>query len=134
MPTKQFDPEQIELAWAKGDSPGGYKVPSLIGLYWSAPYLHDGGVAVGKTLKQAGVPGTILKGISADPHNSLLALIDRNVRGKVIKSNQSSEDLNVVRITGKGHEFWVDSGNSFSENEQKALIEYLLSLNSIPQQ
>ena len=25
----------------------GYKVPSLIGVYWSAPYLHDGGVAVG---------------------------------------------------------------------------------------
>lgn len=27
---------------------GGYNTPSLIGLYLTAPYLHDGGVAVGK--------------------------------------------------------------------------------------
>jgi hypothetical protein len=26
---------------------GGYKVQNLIGLYLSAPYLHDGGVAAG---------------------------------------------------------------------------------------
>lgn len=42
--------EQLKLAFAHGDSPGGYKVPSLIRLYWTAPYLHEGGVAVGKNV------------------------------------------------------------------------------------
>ncbi|RSK52816.1 electron transport protein [Bacillus canaveralius] len=128
VPTKQFDPEQIKLAWAKDGSPGGYKVPSLIGLYWGAPYLHDGGVAVGQSLKDAGVANTILKGKPADPQNSLLALIDRDLRQEVIKNNQSSQHLQDVRVTGKGHEFWVDSDNGFSETEQKALVEYLMSL------
>ncbi|PLR78727.1 electron transport protein [Bacillus sp. V3-13] len=128
VPTKQLDPEQIRLAWAKDGSPGGYKVPSLIGLYWGAPYLHDGGVAVGKSMKNAGVANTILKGKPADPENSLLALIDRDLRDEVIKNNQSSQDLQDVRVTGKGHEFWVDAGSGFSAADQKALIEYLMSL------
>ena len=42
IPTKDLDQQQIDLAWAHQGSAGGYKVPSLVGLYWSAPYLHDG--------------------------------------------------------------------------------------------
>ncbi|MDI5789719.1 hypothetical protein PO124_18790 [Bacillus licheniformis] len=93
VPTAGFDPEQIKLSWAQGDSKGGYKVPSLIGVYWRAPYLHDGGVAVGISLKETGIPKTIIKGKPANPYNSLLAMIDRDLRQKVIKSNSESPDL-----------------------------------------
>jgi hypothetical protein len=62
VPTAQIDPQQIQLAFAYGGTPGRYKVPSLIGVYWSAPYLHDGGVAVGTHAQtQCGVPGTLLQ-------------------------------------------------------------------------
>jgi hypothetical protein len=62
VPTAHLDPEQIKLAFARGDSPGGYKVKGLIGLLWTAPYLHDGGIAVGRESSQLGVTGTLLKG------------------------------------------------------------------------
>ncbi|WP_394356208.1 electron transport protein [Bacillus changyiensis] len=128
VPTNHLNQEQIKLAWAKNGSPGGYKVPSLIGLYWSAPYLHDGGVAVGSSLKEIGIPGTLSKGKLADPYHSLLAMIDRDLRQQVINSNSASPDLKTVRVTGKGHEFWVDAKNGFSKKEQQALLEYLLSV------
>ncbi|MCF7618326.1 electron transport protein [Bacillus sonorensis] len=128
VPTGHFDKEQIELAWAKNGSPGGYKVPSLIGLYWSAPYLHDGGAAVGSSLTEAGIPETLAKGKPADPYHSLLALIDRDLRQRVIKSNAASPDARAVRVTGKGHEFWIDQKSGFSKKEQKAVIDYLMSL------
>lgn len=126
VPTAGFAPEQIKLSWAQGDSKGGYKVPSLIGVYWRAPYLHDGGVAVGSSLKETGIPKTIMKGKQADPYNSLLAMIDRDLRQQVVKSNSESPDLKAVRVTGKGHEFWIDAKSGFSEQEQKALIHYLI--------
>jgi hypothetical protein len=63
-------------------------VPSIIGLYWTAPYLHDGGVAVGPNLdKDIGILGTLRKGIHPDPANSLRALVDKELRRKVILSN-----------------------------------------------
>jgi hypothetical protein len=37
VPTTHLDPGQIALAFAAEDSPGGYKVPSLLGLYWRLP-------------------------------------------------------------------------------------------------
>ncbi|MEC1169884.1 electron transport protein, partial [Bacillus paralicheniformis] len=126
VPTAGFDPEQIKLSWAQGDSEGGYKVPSLIGVYWRAPYLHDGGVAVGSSLKETGIPNTVIKGKQADPYNSLLAMIDRDLRQQVVTSNSESPDLKAVRVTGKGHEFWIDAKSGFSEQEQKALIHYLI--------
>jgi cytochrome c peroxidase len=43
VPVEHLDKEQITLAYGWGESPGGYKVPALVGLYWTAPYLHDGG-------------------------------------------------------------------------------------------
>ncbi|MBV9033137.1 MAG: hypothetical protein JO182_01490, partial [Acidobacteriaceae bacterium] len=35
VPTNYLDQQQINLAWAHHGSEGGYKVPSLVGLYWS---------------------------------------------------------------------------------------------------
>lgn len=53
-------------------------------------------------------------------------MIDRDLRQKVIKSNSESPDLKAVRVTGKGHEFWIDAKSGFSKQEQKALIHYLI--------
>ncbi|MGG1664054.1 electron transport protein [Brevibacillus sp. NRS-1366] len=128
VPTDMLDPEQIKLAFAKGDSPGGYKTPSLIGLYWTAPYLHDGGVIVGADAKkQLGFPGTLDKGIQPDPANSLRALVDKKLREKVIAANRSA-NLQQVHVQGIGHEYWVDGTTGFSPKEQEALIKYLLLL------
>lgn len=128
VPTGHLDPEQVKLAFAHGDSPGGYKVKGLIGLLWSAPYLHDGGVAVGGNVSQLGIPGTLMKGIAPDPANSLRALIDQDLRQKVIAANKNSKELQDVHVAGIGHEFWVDAPRGFTKEQQDALIQYLLSL------
>ncbi|GEC91047.1 hypothetical protein DES34_11743 [Brevibacillus brevis] len=129
VPTHHLDEEQIKLGFAHGNSPGGYKVPSLIGLFWSAPYLHDGGVSVGPDIhRDLGMPGTLLKGIEPDPANSLRALVDKEWRKKVISANQASKDLDFTHTKGIGHEYWVDTSTGFTREEQDALIQYLLSL------
>lgn len=129
VPTAHLDPEQIKLGFARGDSKGGYKTVSLNGLYWTAPYLHDGGVAAGADAdKQLGLPGTLMQGIPADPYNSLRALVDRKLREKVIAANRSA-GLEQVHVQGIGHEYWVDSSTGFTKQQQEALIEYLLSIN-----
>ncbi|MBT2756786.1 electron transport protein [Mesobacillus foraminis] len=129
VPTDHLDPEQIKLAFAHGDSPGGYKVPSLIGLYWTAPYLHDGGVAVGPN-GELGMSGTLLKGVLPDPRKSLKAMIDRGLRTKVVQTNTSSEQLKNVHVSGMGHNYWIDQVNGFTKEEQDAVLDYLLSLNA----
>ncbi len=128
VPSAHLNPEQIKLAFAWGDSPGGYKVKGLIGLGWTAPYLHDGGMAVGPDLSQLGIPGTVFKGIPPDPANSLRALIDKELRQKVVAANKTSKELQDVHVAGIGHEYWVDQSTGFTKEEQDALIQYLLSL------
>jgi hypothetical protein len=120
--------EQIRLAFARGDSPGGYKTPSLYGLYWSAPYLHDGGVAAGPEPGQYGIPGTFGAGILPDPAESLRALVDKRLRGKVVEANHADRGLREAHVEGVGHEFWVDETTGFTRREQDALIHYLLTL------
>jgi hypothetical protein len=114
-----FPAEQISLAY--GWNGGGFKVPGLAGLYWSAPYLHDGGVAVGTDLRQVGA------GLPADPGNSLLALVDRALRARVVAANRASAALARVGVEGVGHEQWVDGPAGFDSADQRALIEYLLA-------
>ncbi|MDQ0337592.1 mono/diheme cytochrome c family protein [Caldalkalibacillus uzonensis] len=129
VPIDHVDPEQIKLAYAYGTD-GGYKVKGLVGLYWSAPYLHDGGVAVGPDPdQQVGLTGTLLKGIKPDPENSLRALVNRSLRAKVIEANRRSPQLQQARVTGSGHHYWVDEEAGFTPEEQEALIQYLISLN-----
>ncbi|RBW67917.1 electron transport protein [Bacillus taeanensis] len=128
VPIDHLDPEQIKLGFAYGDSPGGYKTPALNGLYWSAPYLHDGGVAVGPDVnKHLGIPGTFEKGILPDPANSLYALVDKKLREKVISANKKA-GLNDVHVSGIGHEYWVDDSTGFTKAEQESLVKYLLSI------
>lgn len=128
VPTNYLDQQQINLAWAHHGSEGGYKVPSLVGLYWSAPYLHDGGVAAGKnTALELGLPGTVERNIPPDPTNSLRALLDRDLRTQVVQANQSSPALQRMNVEGIGHSYWVDRQSGFTEEEQHALVFYLLT-------
>ncbi|AGT31854.1 hypothetical protein M493_07860 [Geobacillus genomosp. 3] len=129
VPTDHLDPEQIRLSFAHGNSPGGYKVPSLIGLAWSAPYLHDGGVAVGPN-GEPGLSSTVQKGIAPDARNSLRALIDRTWRERVIAANAADPALKAVHVTGEGHRYWIDRQAGFTKEEQEAVLDYLLSLTS----
>jgi hypothetical protein len=120
------------LAWGQGGTEGGYKIPSLVGLAWTAPHLHDSGVAVGSdTERQLGVSRTLYKGMAPDPANSLRALVDRDLRAKVVAVNAASDTARVARVTGKGHAFWADAGAGVSPDEQAALIAYLLSVDRL---
>ncbi|WP_438444624.1 electron transport protein [Gorillibacterium sp. sgz5001074] len=116
----------LQLAWAQKGSEGGYKVPSLFGLSWSPPYLHDGGVAVGPDRERdLGIPGTWNKGVGPDAYNSLQALLDRRQRARVMEANKP---LAPAHVTGEGHAFWVDEEAGFTPEEQDALIRYLLTI------
>lgn len=103
-------------------------MPSLVGLYWSAPYLHDGGVAVGKsTASELGLPETVERNIMPDPANNLRALLDRDLRAQVVHANQSSLVLQRMNVEGIDHSYWVDRRSGFTEEEQHALVFYLLT-------
>ncbi|WP_078430338.1 electron transport protein [Alkalihalobacterium alkalinitrilicum] len=130
VPTDHLDEEQLKLTLAQDhDGKGGYKVKGLIGLAYSPPYLHDGGVAVGPNEKEdVGIAGTLERGIDPDPYNSLKALLDKKLRQKVIEANKSNKDLHDVHVQGIGHEYWVDQNTRFTEEEQQALIQFLLSI------
>ena len=77
-PIEHLDGEQIRLACGFGDSAGGYKVKGLVGMHWTPPYLHDGGVAVGPNM-ELGLPGTLLGRVLPDSYNSLKAPVDRDL-------------------------------------------------------
>ena len=127
--------KHVQLAWAHAGTAGGYKVQNLVGLAWSAPYLHDSGVAVGPDLaKHLGVPGTLDAGIAPDPANSLRALVDRGLRAKVVAANVASQKARTARVTGEGHAYWADSAAGVSAEEQTDLVAYLLSINGLTEQ
>jgi hypothetical protein len=121
---------------------GGYKTMPLRGLYLSAPYLHDGGVAVkagaiqvttsGITVVDStglGLTGTLSRGIPADSANSLRALIDRGLRTQVIAANKANPSLVRSNLDGTGHNFYVDD-----VAQQTDLINFLLALDDNPGQ
>jgi hypothetical protein len=121
--------KQLELAWAQSPSKGGYKVPSLFALSWTAPYLHDGGVAVGPDAdKDLGGPGTWLRNVRPDPYNSLKALVDRKLRQRVMDANKAAAALDSAHVSGEGHNHWVDEEAGFTREEQDALIRFLLTI------
>jgi cytochrome c551/c552 len=125
---------------------GGYKTTSLLGLYASAPYLHDGGVAVRKDSLKVnldgsftivntnglGLPGTLRQSLPADSSNSLRALIDRQLRAKVVAANKANPELVTNNLDGTGHDFYVDKSTGFTATQQHDLINFLLSLDNNP--
>ncbi|MEI2583684.1 hypothetical protein [Scytonema sp. PRP1] len=145
VPTDITSEEDFKLAFAIGNA-GGYKVPSLIGLHVTAPYLHDGGAAAGsEALKvekddyeivnrdQLGIPGTLLNRILPDPSASLRVLVDRNLRRQVVLANRAHPDLQKSNADGSGHNYWVDKQAGFSTQDQTDLVEFLLSLDDDPE-
>ncbi|MBE9212261.1 hypothetical protein IQ247_05980 [Plectonema cf. radiosum LEGE 06105] len=146
VPTDITPQEDIELAYALSDPDGGYKVQNLIGLYLSAPYLHDGGVAASnESIKQdkngyftiaikdeLGMAGTLMRGIAPDPEASLRVLLDRNLRPDVVAANRANSDLQRSNVDGRGHEYWVDKKAGYSAQEQTDLIKFLLSIDDQP--
>jgi hypothetical protein len=130
VPVTPEQREQVRLGFAE-DRAGGYKVKGLIGLAVTAPYLHDGGVAVGPDPdRHLGLAGTLYTGIRSDPRNSLRALVDRELRARVIAANEASPAAQASRTSGAGHEFYVDEAAGFAREQQDALIDYLLSLSA----
>ncbi|WP_338421181.1 hypothetical protein [Nostoc parmelioides] len=125
---------------------GAYKTTPLRGLYLNPPYLHDGGVAVrAGSLKfdsngsfaivdttGLGLPGTLSQGIPADAASSLRALVDRDLRAKVIKANKADPGLVSTNLDGTGHEFYVDRQAGFNPQQQTDLINFLLALDDDP--
>jgi hypothetical protein len=134
-----------QRAFALNDPTGGYKVPSLIGLAVTAPYLHDGGVAASAEAlqpgekgyeiahpDQLGMAGTLLQNVLPDPTASLRLLLDRRLREPMIAANRANSDLQHSNVDGSGHAYWVDQAAGYTEPEQTALIEFLLSLDDAP--
>lgn len=125
---------------------GGYKTLPLRTLFLSAPYLHDGGVAVGQEALQfkedgsfvvvnaagLGLPGTLSQGKLPDPASSLRALVDRDLRSAVIAANQSSPGLVNSNLDGTGHAFYVDAAAGYSPQDQADLVNFLLALDDHP--
>lgn len=146
VPT-DITPQRVqELAYAINNPSGGYKVPSLVGLYVTAPYLHDGGAAAGPEAfqldesghyqvtnpEQLGLGGTVAQNIYPDPAASLRVLLDRNLREVVVSANRNNPDLQITNVDGSGHAYWVDEAAGFSAQDQTDLIQFLLSIDDDP--
>ena len=128
VPTADLDPQQLALAWAHGTE-GGYKVPALRGLYWSAPYLHDGSVGISARPVRGPAGETIQSGVSGfDPKESLRALIDREIRSSLQANYIVMPDRMRTHMTGQGHEFWIDKESGHTSEDQDAVIAYLFTL------
>lgn len=146
IPTDITPKRSQELAFAMNNTEGGYKVPSLIGLSVTAPYLHDGGVAAsaealesdekGFTVadsEQIGMAGTLLKNILPDASASLRVLLDRQLREVAVTANRKNPDLQKANVDGSGHNYWVDSQSGYTPQQQTDLIQFLLSLDDNPE-
>lgn len=128
VPVAAEQQDMLRLAFAL-DGKGGYKVKGLVGLAWTAPYLHDGGVAVGANAdREIGLPGTLYAGIAPHPANSLRALLDRDLRRRVVEANSNSPRARATNVSGQGHEHYVDAVAGFSPEDQSALIAFLLAI------
>ncbi|WP_339381063.1 hypothetical protein [Brasilonema sp. UFV-L1] len=145
VPTQDVSDQPTTLP--KGILPdGGYKTPSLRGVYLSAPYLHDGGVAVRAGSLEVnsngsftvvdpsglGLTNTLSQGIPADAASSLRALVDRDLRALVVQANKDNPGLVRSNLDGTGHEFYVDRQAGFNPKQQTDLINFLLALDDNP--
>lgn len=147
VPTEGISESSTTLP--KGILPnGGYKTTTLRGLYFSAPYLHDGGVAVREGSLNVfhdgrfqvvdpsglGLTGTLSQALPADPASSLRALLDHELRNQVVAANKLNPALSPERsnLDGTGHEFYVDNQAGFSPQQQTDLINFLLALDNDP--
>ncbi len=146
VPTEGITETPTSLPIGLSGSNGAYKTPSLRGLAFSAPYLHDGGVAVRAGALRVepdgsfsivdptglGLPGTLSQSIMPDAASSLRALLDRTLRGAVVATNQAFPALVISNLSGEGHDFYVDQAAGFTAQEQADLVNFLLALDDNP--
>jgi hypothetical protein len=125
---------------------GGYRTTPLRGLYLSAPYLHDGGVAVRAgalriapngtaqvvNARGLGLTATLSRGIPADAASSLRALVDRGLRARVVAANRANPALVTSNLDGSGHNFYVDRQAGFTGAQQTDLVNFLMALDDDP--
>jgi hypothetical protein len=144
VPTDITPEDDQRLAYAQDNPAGGYKVPKLIGLKVSAPYLHDGGAAAGpeafrreggrtvvSKTDQLGM-SILFRGMVPDAGNSLRVLLDRGLRAAVVAANRADPRLRKANVDGSGHAVWVDEEAGYSQQDQDDLIAFLLSLDDEP--
>ena len=153
LPTQGYSPTPTSLPFGL-EPGGGYKTTTLRGLWFTAPYLHDGGVSIAPGALVAGphgwfVPAEIVGGapvgfgspyttvqaLPADPANSLRALLDRTLRAEVVAVNAgyNGGKLTLINIQGVGHDFYVDAESGWATPaNQTDLINFLLALDNDP--
>jgi hypothetical protein len=153
LPTFLYSPTPTSLVYGLEPS-GGYKTPTLRGLYVSAPYLHDGGAAIAPgALVQGplgwfvpasvvggapigfGLPYTLVQALPADPTNSMRALLDRTLRAEVVAVNHAYNggSLLLINLEGIGHDFYVDAESGWATPaDQTDLVNFLLALDDDP--
>ncbi|WP_088892249.1 hypothetical protein [Leptolyngbya ohadii] len=146
VPTDITPLRDRELAFAQNNPDGGYKVQNLIGLYLSAPYLHDGGVAATQEAiapdedgwyqvvqpDGMGLAGTWVQQIEPDPEASLRVLVDRNLREAAVQANQDNDNLQNIHSDGSGHNYWVDRKAGFAPEDQTAIVQFLMAIDDDP--
>ncbi len=146
VPVNTAPLETRQAAYAIDPPTGGYKVPSLVGLAVTAPYLHDGGVAASSTAiapqtdgtytvvkpDEMGLAGTWMQRIAPDPEASLRVLVDRDLRAIAVNANRANPDLQLSNSDGSGHAYWVDQTAGYTPQQQSDLIQFLLSIDDDP--
>ncbi|MBD1843713.1 hypothetical protein H6F89_09930 [Cyanobacteria bacterium FACHB-63] len=146
VPTDITPTQDLKAAYAIDPPTGGYKVPSLVGLAVTAPYLHDGGVAASASAiapqsdgayavvnpDEMGLAGTWMKRIAPDPEASLRVLVDRSLRSVAVDANRANPDLQNINSDGSGHNYWVDQAAGFTPQDQTDLIQFMLSIDDDP--
>jgi hypothetical protein len=153
LPTLFYSPSPTSLVYGLEPS-GGYKTPTLRGLWSSAPYLHDAGAAIAPGALVAGpkgwfvpaeivggapygfgLPYTLVQALPADPANSMRALLDRTLRAEVVAVNHgyNGGSLTQINLEGVGHNFYVDAQTGWaSPQDQTDLVNFLLALDDDP--
>jgi hypothetical protein len=76
---------------------------------------------------ELGLTETVYRFLRPDPEASLRALLDPELRARVVAANRADPCLQLVQVTGEGHGHWVDEQAGFTTAEQRALVLYLLS-------
>ncbi len=108
--------------------------------------MHDGGIAARvnalkqesdgyysvANLDEIGLSGTLVKWLAPDPEASLRVLVDRDLRAEAIAANRADRNLQITKVDGSGHYYWVDQQAGFTSQEQTDLIQFMLSIDDNP--
>jgi hypothetical protein len=118
--------DRVLMSWPPGsfDSVGDFvnnptQTPDSF-TWGDHPFNWSGGLMAGP-FNGLSVQTNNVHSLNSDPFNQT-AQIERSWAWTT-----SSPRLQVVQVTGEGHQYWVDEQAGFSSAEQRALVLYLLS-------